>query len=83
MKALTKKLLFTFLFTLPMFIQVALPDPPGPPGPGGDPGGSGGVPVGSPIDSTTVVLLILAFCYGVYKLVEFRRNKALEGMKQS
>jgi hypothetical protein len=78
MKTNIKKAIFTLLFTLPLFIQVALPDPPGPPGPGGDPGGSGGIPVGSPIDNTTIVLLVLAFCYGVYKLLEFKRNKHIQ-----
>ena len=77
MKTLMKKIFFTLMFTIPMFIQVALPDPPGPPGPGGPPGGGGGgVPVGSPIDNGTIVLMVLAFAYGVYKIIEFRKNKA-------
>lgn len=76
MKINLKKLFFTLAFTLPMFIQVALPDPPGPPGPGGPPGGTGGIPVGSPIDNGTIVLMVIAFAYGVYKIIEFRRNKA-------
>lgn len=76
MKSLLKKSILTILLTVPLFIQMALPDPPGPPGPGGDPGGSGGVPVGSPIDNTTLFLLALAFCYGVWKIVEFKRKSA-------
>jgi hypothetical protein len=76
MKNLIKKSFLTILLIIPLFIQVAMSDPPGPPGPGGDPGGSGGVPVGSPIDNTTLVLLLLAFCYGVYKLLKFKRNKS-------
>jgi hypothetical protein len=78
MKTRLKKLIFTLLFTIPLFIQVALPDPPGPPGPGGNPGGAGGVPVGSPIDNETIILLLLAFAYGIYKIIEFRRNRAAE-----
>lgn len=78
MKALMKKLIFTLLFSLLLFIQVALPDPPGPPGPGGPPGGTGGVPVGSPIDNETIVLLAIAFVYGVYKIIEFRRSRSAE-----
>ena len=78
MKNQLKTLIFTLIFTLPMFIQSVLADPPGPPGPGGNPGGAGGVPVGSPIDNETIVLLVLAFAYGVYKIIEFRRNRAAE-----
>ena len=68
-----KILLFS---TLVFTHALTFADPPGPPGPGGDPGGSGGVPVGSPIDNTTIILLVLAFCYGVWKIVEFRRKSA-------
>ena len=78
MKNLTKKALFLLLFTIPAFTGSVLADPPGPPGPGGDPGGSGGVPVGSPIDGTTLALLILASCYGVYKLIEHRKNRQFQ-----
>jgi hypothetical protein len=78
MKTRMKKLILTLLFTLPLFMQVALCDPPGPPGPGGPPGGTGGVPVGSPIDNETIVLLAVAFVYGVYKIIEFRRNRSAE-----
>ena len=79
MKTTVKKALLTLILTIPLFMQVALPDPPGPPGPGGPPGGGGGVPVGSPIDNQTIFLLVLAFAYGVYKIIEFRRNRAAEG----
>ena len=78
MKTLIKKTILTLLLTVPLFMQVALTDPPGPPGPGGPPGGSGGVPVGSPIDNETIVLLVLAFAYGVYKIIEFKRNRSAE-----
>ena len=78
MKYLLKRAILTILLTVPLFIQMALPDPPGPPGPGGDPGGSGGVPVGSPIDNTTLFLLVLAFSYGVYKLLEFKKKQSTE-----
>jgi hypothetical protein len=68
-----KLFLLAFLF---LTAAIAVADPPGPPGPGGNPGGTGGVPVGSPIDGTTFFLLIIAIAYGVYKLLEFRRNNA-------
>jgi hypothetical protein len=58
---------------------LAMADPPGPPGPGGDPGGSGGVPVGSPIDRETIILLVIAVVYGIYKVLEVKRNKASAG----
>jgi hypothetical protein len=77
-KILFKQMLLTFLLTVPMFVTSVLSDPPGPPGPGGDPGGSGGVPVGSPIDNGTIVLLAIALIYGAYKIYQFRRKRPQE-----
>ncbi len=73
-----------FYLSLLLFVTpfLLLADPPGPPGPGGNPGGSGGVPVGSPIDSLTIVLLVIAAGYGIYKLVEFRKNRKIDHLKQ-
>jgi hypothetical protein len=68
------KRLFLLLFLL-FNVMVLIADPPGPPGPGGDPGGSGGVPVGSPIDGETIILLVVAVIYGIYKVLEFKHNK--------
>jgi hypothetical protein len=70
------------LFFLVFHFVLAFADPPGPPGPGGDPGGSGGVPVGSPIDGETIVLLAVAAVYGIYKIIEFRRNRALQELSK-
>jgi hypothetical protein len=78
MKNLFTKSLLTFLLAIFLFMNSVLSDPPGPPGPGGDPGGSGGVPVGSPIDNSTIVLLVLALAYGVYKIYEFRKKRPQE-----
>jgi hypothetical protein len=68
---------FYLIFSFIACFFAVMADPPGPPGPGGNPGGTGGVPVGSPIDSVTIVLLSLAVVYGIYKLLEFRRNRTM------
>ncbi|HNW77118.1 MAG TPA: hypothetical protein PKJ28_09560 [Bacteroidales bacterium] len=71
-----KKILCILFISLPLLAGVAFADPPGPPGPGGDPGGTGGVPVGSPIDGQTIILLVIAFAYAVYKLIDFRKQRS-------
>jgi hypothetical protein len=82
MKNLFTKSLLTFFLAVLFFMNPVFSDPPGPPGPGGDPGGSGGVPVGSPIDNSTIVLLVLALVYGVYKIYEFRKKRPEESTEQ-
>ena len=71
-----KKIFCILFISLPLLAGVVFADPPGPPGPGGEPGGTGGVPVGSPIDGQTIILLVIAFAYAVYKLIDFRKHRS-------
>jgi hypothetical protein len=74
MKKMIKKILIlTILLFGSCFITFA--DPPGPPGPGGDPGTGGGIPVGAPIDTGVIVLLILGVFYAAWKFYSARKEK--------
>ncbi len=75
MKNMFRKIFYTLMLSLPLFMNSVLADPPGPPNPGGNPAGNGGVPVGAPIDNGIFVLLALAIGYGAYKIYEIRKAK--------
>ena len=74
MKKMIKKILI-LSFVLLSNSPATFADPPGPPGPGGDPVTTGGIPVGAPIDSGVIVLLILGICYVLWKFYSARKVK--------
>jgi len=72
MKKTMKKLKLILILPLLLINSFVIADPPGPPGPGGT---GGGVPVGSPIDNQTWILLAVCLIYAIYKIYELYKNK--------
>ncbi len=62
-----KKTFASFLFVLISFVCSAQTPPPPQPPPS---------PVGLPIDTNILILVILGFLYGIYKIYKFRKKKA-------
>jgi len=61
-----KKTFASFLFVLISFVCFAQNPPPPQPPPS---------PVGLPIDTNILILVILGFLYGIYKIYRFRKKK--------